>query len=270
MTKSISITLLLGLLLAAAAVADGDKTLENMKGSVSHQIASAAAVPLAVNARISVSDREVAITGPASLAAIDMPDSSQVLVGADSKVQLAAFVPAVVTTANFVVYDGRVRFAVRHPKGAKANYTFQTPTATVGVRGTQGDIAYDPDGALRVNVYEVCNPDAPVVVTAKGGQTYTVAAGQSLVARLVGGVVQAQVEQLTQGLIDQFTGDFGVPQSWDQAKGQVVAYAQNQTTGAVNSVTGGYGGQAVPALGGLFGHKATPSPAPAAHPATCS
>jgi hypothetical protein len=132
------------------------------------------------------------------------------------------------------------------------------------VRGTQGDIGFEDDGSLRVNVYELCDPASPVEVTTKSGQKYTLAAGQSLLARLVNGVVQGQVQSLTQTLIDRFSPDFGVPSSWDQATGQVVDRAQSAATSAVNGATNGIGGEALSNLGGLFGKKkATPSPAPA-------
>jgi len=86
--------------------------------------------------------------------------------------------------------------------------------------------------------------------------------------------VRAQVQQLTQQLINQFSPEFGVPTSWDAAKGQVIAYAQTQ----VNQVTSQIpGSQYVPGgvnVGGLFNHKPkpTPSPSPSASeqkPATC-
>jgi len=193
-----------------------------------------------------------------------LPDSSRVMVGSDTKVQMAFFNQAQIATAKFVVYQGRVRFAVRHPQGAHANYTFSTSTASVGVRGTQGDIEYDSDGSLRVNVYELCDPQLPVVVSVNGGKRFTVAAGQSLFAHIVNGIVQTEIQQLTQQLIGQFAGDFGVPTSWDAAKGEVVGYAG----GAVNNATGGYGNAIVNVVGGLFKKKATPSPSPTV--STCS
>lgn len=248
---------------AAGASAD-DKQLQNKKGIVSYQLPNGKPVPLGVNASIGLADRDFAITGGESLAQIVLPDSSGVLVGADTKVQLGFFNQAQIATANFVVYNGRVRFSVRHPHGAKANYTFKTATASIGVRGTQGDIEYDRDGSLRVNVYELCDPSEPVEVTTKGGKTFAVSAGQSLFAQIVNGVIRTQIGSLTQALISQFSPDFGVPTSWDAAKGEVMAYG----TSAVNGVTGGYGGEVISGITSIFGHKATPSPAPT--PATCN
>ncbi len=133
------------------------------------------------------------------------------------------------------------------------------------MRGTEGDI--DVNGnTLAVNVYEVCDPNLPVTVTTRDGQSFTLTPGQSLVANFVNGVVQAKVQQLTQQMIDQFSPDFGVPTSWDAAKGQVVGYATNQASSAIDNATGGYGSQLAGAVGGLFGHHkaaASPSPPPA-------
>jgi hypothetical protein len=263
------------LVVTAPALAD-DKQLQSQKGSVSYQVPNGKPVPLAVNASIGLADRDYAITGGASLGQVTLPDSSQVMVGSDTKVQLAFFNQAQIASAKFVVYNGKVRFAVRHPKGAKANYTFTTATATVGVRGTEGDIEYSSDGTLRVNVYEVCSANAPVVVTTSGGARYDVNPGQSLLAQTIGGVVQAQVTQLTQQIIDQFSPDFGVPTNWDAATGEIVGYAQSTAASAASSATGGVAGgiagSAVSsALGGLF-HKSQPAPSasPSGATSTCS
>lgn len=262
-------------LAAAPASAGNDETLANMKGQVAYQQGKAAQKPVAPNAKIGLSENDYAITGADSLAAVGLPDSSRVLVGAESKIQLVYFKQAEGTSAKFLVYNGRVRFEVQHPSGAKANYQFSTPTASIAVRGTQGDISTQSDGSVRVNVYEVCDPSLPVEVTTKDGQKFQVVPGQSFFAQYVNGRIQAKVDQLTQQMIDQFSPDFGVPHSWDEAKGQVVAYAQNAATGAVENATGntGIAGQVVSGLGNVFGHKKpTPTPAPSATPAstTCS
>lgn len=255
--------------LAPSSAAD-DRQLQNVKGDVSYQLPNKAPVPIALNASVGLPNQTYAITGTESLGAVILPDSSEVMVGSQSKVELAAFDQTTVANAKFVIYDGKVRFAVRHPKGAQANYTFTTPSGTVAVRGTQGDIAYDGDKSLRVNVYELCDPHQPVRITLAGGRAYDVDAGQSLAVQYVNGVLTAQVQQLTQQLIDQFSPEFGVPTSWDQAKGEVVSYAQNTAAGAINGATGGYGGTIVQGVSGLFGHKSTPKPSPGPTPATCS
>jgi hypothetical protein len=252
---------------AATALPGDDKQLQNVKGSVSYQVPKQPPVAIGLNAVVGIADQSYAITGAQSLGAVILPDSSQVMVGSESKVQLAFFNQAQIANAKFIIYDGRIRFAVRHPKGAHANYVFSTPTASVAVRGTQGDIEQDPSGALRVNVYEVCDPNQPVRVMTKNGATYEVVAGQSFGARIVNGIVHAEVGQLTQQLINQFSPDFGVPTSWDAAKGEVIAYAGNQVA---NAVPGGYGGAIVSGISGIFKKKSTPTPSPVPSPATCS
>jgi FecR protein len=252
-----------------AASAD-DKQLQNVKGNVSYQVPPKAPVPIGVSAIVGISDESYAITGAESLGEVILPDSSQVLVGSQSKVQLAFFNQTQIANAKFVLYDGRIRFAVRHPKGAKANYTFSTPTASVAVRGTQGDIEQDPGGTLRVNVYEVCDPAAPVRITTRNGAVYTVVAGQSFAAQIVNGIVHAEIQQLTQQLIDQFSPEFGVPTSWDAAKGEIIAYAGGQAAGAINNVVPGIGESVVSGLGGLFKKKSSPKPSAVPSPATCS
>ncbi len=255
----------------ATALPADDKQLQNVKGSVSYQLPKQPAVPIGLNAVVGIADQSYAITGAQSLGEVILPDSSQVMVGSQSKVQLAFFNQSQIANAKFVIYDGRIRFEVRHPKGARANYVFSTPTATVAVRGTQGDIEQDPNGAVRVNVYEVCDPNQPVRVTTSTGATYQVIAGQSFAAQIVNGVLRAAVGQLTQQLINQFSPDFGVPTSWDAAKGEVISYASNQAAGTINNaVPGGYGSTIVSGVSGLFKKKSTPAPSAKPSPATCS
>lgn len=245
------------------AAANDAKTLQNLKGAVDYQQPHATPNPLAPRATIALPDRDYTITGADSLAQLTLPEGSRVMIGANSKVELTRFDQAAIAHASFVIVRGQTRFAVIHPAGARADYVFHTSTATISVRGTQGDIGYDPSGTLRVNVYEVCNPALPVEVTTAAGETYTLTAGQSLLAKLVDGVVRVQIERLTQALIDRFSPDFGVPTSWNAAKGAIVSYATNAANGATN----GYAGAIGSAIGGLFGHHARPTPAPT--PSTC-
>lgn len=214
---------LVAALLPAASFAGPDKSVQNMRGSVAYQRPNKAPQPIAAQATIALADQDTTITGDASLAAVTLPDSSQVMVGSDSKVQLAFFNQTSIANAKFVVYQGKYRFTVKHPSGAQANYTFTTPSAQVGVRGTQGDIDVAPDGGLTVNVYDVSDPSLPVVVTANNGQTFVVKKGQTLALQIVNGIVRAQVTQLTQGAIDQFSGDFGVPTNMDELKATILS-----------------------------------------------
>jgi ferric-dicitrate binding protein FerR (iron transport regulator) len=199
-----------------------------MKGSVSYQKPNKAAKPIASQATIALADSDVTITGDDSLAAITLPDSSRVLVGSAAKVQLAFFNQSDIANAKFVIYQGKFRFNVEHPNGASANYTFQTPTAQIAVRGTEGDIGVDQDGTLRVNVYALSNPDLPVQVTTNDGKHFVLNAGQSLLAQFVNGVIQEQVNKLDDQIVDQFSPDFGVPSNWEQLKQTLVDTARSK------------------------------------------
>ncbi|HVA33634.1 MAG TPA: hypothetical protein VNG31_05765, partial [Candidatus Baltobacteraceae bacterium] len=82
----------LGFALGAIAptLAD-DKQLQNVKGSVSYQAPHTTPVSITPKATVGLADQSYAITGAASLGAVILPDSSQIMVGSSSKVQLAYF-----------------------------------------------------------------------------------------------------------------------------------------------------------------------------------
>jgi FecR-like protein len=225
-------TFTLPLIVLAAAIAlpasaDNDKQLQNVKGSVSFQKPNKAAKPLATQATIVLADRDYTITGDQSLAALTLPDSSRVLIGSTTKVQMAFFNQAKTANAKFIIFNGRTRFQVQHPTGAKANYIFQTPTGSIAVRGTEGDIGVE-NGQLTVNVYEVSDPALPVQVSLTNGQTLTVPPGKSLVANYVNGQIQAQVQNLTDQMVNEFSPDFGLPTNWAQLKQTLINEAKSK------------------------------------------
>lgn len=188
----------------SASTAGGDKTLQNIKGSVTYGASETPTNPLALHSSATLSDNDYASTGADSQATIALPDSSKLLMGQNSRVQMQSFdVISGVNTAKFVVV-GKVRFAVEHPAGAQANYQFTTATGQIAVRGTIGDIAAGPNN-LQVSVYAVSNPALPVQVTLVNGQVFTLAAGQSLVATGVAGAVTATVGSTTSSLSSTFS-----------------------------------------------------------------
>lgn len=213
--------------LALPASADNDKQLQNVKGSVSFQKPNKAAKPLAAQATIVLADRDYTITGNQSLAALTLPDSSRVMIGSQTKVQLAFFNQAQTATAKFIIFNGRTRFQVQHPNGVRANYTFQTPTASIAVRGTEGDIGVE-NGQLTVNVYDVSDPSLPVQVSLTNGQVFTLPPGKSLAASYVNGQIQATVQNLTDQMVNQFSPDFGVPANWAQLKQTIINQARSK------------------------------------------
>ena len=195
---------------AATAVSGEDKILVNVRGDVSyvtyaeggstHQLAQSASIPLA--------DDDVARTGAHSMGAIVLPDSSRIVLASDTAVKLDSF-NAVDASAHFVVANGKMRFRVEHPQGAKANYTFTTPTGNIAVRGTEGDISVDAFDGVRVNVYQA---SVPVQVTMLTGENFAIPAGQKIWMRWQSGTLVGKVLPLTQAEIDRFS-ELGPPPS---------------------------------------------------------
>jgi hypothetical protein len=260
--RALAIALIaVSLMLPAAAGATSDKQLQNVKGSVSYQRGSAATRAVAPDATVVLSDKDTAITGEQSQAAVTLADSSRVTMASDTRVQLAFFNQAETTKAKFLIYEGKTRFKVEHPSGHRANYTFVTPTASIAVRGTEGDIGVDGKN-LTVNVYGLSDPNLPVVVTTNDGKQFVLKAGQQLLAKWIDGKIQTTVDALTQQALAQFD-ELGAPVSnW------AAAVASLPVVGSVAGNVPGAGNL----LGSLFGHRnntssangASPSPSPCA------
>lgn len=221
-----------------ASPASTDKTLTATAGTVTYGAQANPTTQAALNTGITLSDNDWTQTAADGRANIGLPDSSIVLIGTSTRVQMRSFDNASTpTTANFYVV-GKVRFTVKHPAGAQANYTFQTATGQIAVRGTVGDInaLEGPGGApggLQVNVYALSNPALPVQVTITAtGQTFALAAGQSLIATAVGGAVTASVTGLTQSLTSPFS-EFGAANTTGAAAG---------AAGAAGGAAGGTAG----------------------------
>ncbi|MHB8462126.1 MAG: FecR domain-containing protein [Vulcanimicrobiaceae bacterium] len=199
------LTLLLVITMALPSVARSNKELQSIQGRVAYQAPGEAVRPIALKAAIVLADRDVAITASNSLAALSLPDSSRVLLGSNTRVLLSFFHQTTIANAKFVIYQGITRFTVQHPKGARANYTFQTPTAQIAVRGTVGDIFVD-SARLQINIYSLGDPTLPVRVTLVNGNVYFIHAGQSFISTNAGATIStAHVVALTSSLTLPFT-----------------------------------------------------------------
>jgi len=196
----------------AAAPGTMDKRLASVKGWVSYEGPNQHPDVLVPHSSVLLSDRDYAMTGLASLGTVTLPDSSVVTIGSTTKVQLVAFEQAAVTKADFIIVGGSMRFSVHHPQGAAANYTFDTPTLQIAVRGTEGDISVDGQ-ETHVNVYELSDPSLPVQVTVKKtGRRYTLPPGKTLAAHLDDrGRTIAELRDLSRSELVPFTGEFGQP-----------------------------------------------------------
>jgi len=258
---------LLAILCAAPLLvcADGNKQLQNVRGTVSYEHGKTSKHALAQSATIVLGDSDFAITGDSSIGAVVLPESSRVTMGSDTRVQLAFFNQIQSTNAKFIIYQGTTRFKIEHPNGKPANYTFQTPTAQIAVRGTEGDIGVDGRD-LTVNVYGLTDPNLPVVVTTEDGKKYALKAGQHLLASWVNGRIQTTINVLTDQAMSQFA-ELGAPVSdWQSA-------AQNLGDTIAGSVVppGIAGG--LSALGGFLHrsrNNAAATPAPSASPTPCA
>jgi len=213
-----SCVILAGVLALAASgrapAQTGEKALANLHGAVTYlAYPDGAEHAVAPAASILLHDDDVAKTGDASMGAIELPDSSRVLLGSDTTIKLDAF-DAAGAQAHFVVFNGKLRFRVEHPQGAKADYTFTTPTGTIAVRGTEGDISADPVDGVRVNVYHLSDPSLPVHVTMLDGTQFDVPAGQKLWMRWERGKLVGKVLPLTKAEIQRFS-EFGPPTTID-------------------------------------------------------
>ncbi len=260
------LTVLFALLPVVASPADTDKTLQNVKGTVTYGADATPKTPLAIKANATLNNNDYAATGANSLATITLPDSSQIEMASNSSVQMVSFNTTDIAHARFVVV-GKMRFTVNHPAGAKADYTFSTATGQIAVRGTVGDIAANPSG-LQVNVYALSNPTLPVQVTLVNGQVFTLAAGQSLVATAAAaGAVTASVTGVTQTMFTPFSelgapvnaGSLGITSTVTGAATGAVGGAAGATTAIVG---GGIAAAAAATTISNNNTKPTPSPTP--------
>jgi len=260
------ITALIALLPVVASPADSDRTLQNVKGTVSY--GPAGAKPLAPKASTTLSDNDRAATGADSLATLTLPDSSQIEMGSNSQLTMQSFSQTDVAHAKFLVV-GKMRFTFNHPAGAKADYQFSTSTGQIAVRGTVGDIFANPAGGLQVNVYALSTPSLPVQVTLVNGQVFTLAAGQSMVVTAAAGAVTASVTSVSQTMFTPFSelgapvnaGSFGITGAAAGAGG--AAAGAGATTGIVAGAVGAAAaGTAIVTANNAASPSAAPSTAP--------
>lgn len=147
----------LALTCVSIAAADQGFVVQRISGHVAYQRSSAEHQEPIVG-ELLVRPRGYALTQAQSMAAIDLPDSSVVSIGASSRVGLGAFQRnALGSRESMTIYDGAVHFSVRHPKGARSNYTFVTPVSEIAVRGTEGIIVARGDETIIACVHGTTN-----------------------------------------------------------------------------------------------------------------
>ena len=206
--RLIAVVAIIASLLPLNSSANDDKVLQNVKGVVRYETGGTAAHDVAPKAMVAVGDHDIVSTGTVSLGSLTMPDSSVILLGQQTRVEVSGFRASdVENSATFVVYDGKTRFDVHHPSGAKANYIFKTPVGEIGVRGTYGDISVDPQDGMRLNVYTA---SAPVTLDTIYGEHFSLKGGEKVWVRWQNGKLVGRQTVLSKAEVDRFA-EFGPP-----------------------------------------------------------
>ena len=171
---------LLVALWASFAWADG--TITHLSGAVSVQTADGKTIPGAAGVKVGVGD--TVITGAGGYARLAMTDGGEMVLRPDSQLKIERYnfaqgAPAEDSFA-FSMLKGGMR-AISGLVGKRGNvdaYRFTTPTATVGIRGTQYDarICAANCGALADGTYLAVQFGAIQATNPKG--SLAVAAGQ--------------------------------------------------------------------------------------------
>ena len=262
---------------SAPSIAAAEKQLQSLKGSVAYS-SNGTTRPLGLHASITLNDNDWALTGSNSMGGIILPDTSRVILGSNTNVKVETFSQAAVASAKFYIYSGKVRFKVEHPSGARANYTFSTPTAQIAVRGTEGDVSVDASNNVQINVYQLSNPSLPVQVTLTNGQVFTLAAGQSLTISAAAGVITGTVSAVSQSAFQPFS-QFGAPSNatsfgitssvGDVTAATTVTATTAAAAGALTTLAGAIIGTfvvntIVHTVQGITSHSSAPPPAPPA------
>jgi hypothetical protein len=166
-------------LLAAPGWASDDTVLVRVLGGVGYTMGADQPYN-AITGQQLLEDGYFAVTRPHAQGMLLLPDSSQVGLGANTTIQVSAFQRASEGDGSIIALtrDGSaVRFNVKHPKGAHANYTFVTPSTNIAVRGTSGLIY--TGGGRDIIVCLDCSAHTLVVKTADG-KAYELTTGQML------------------------------------------------------------------------------------------
>jgi hypothetical protein len=172
---ALSFLAVLGIMIVPVSSETGDKQLARVKGIVGYQTDTSAFK--AIFGRQDLPDQAYAITKSNGQAVLTMPDSSEIDIGENTKVQIGQFNAASTGQSNVIaLQNGALHFNIRHPAGGKSNYTFTTATSQIAVRGTE---AFLIAGAQGTQV--VCVSCAAGDVTVQvGGQSISVVTGQTL------------------------------------------------------------------------------------------
>ena len=169
--RALAATLAVLVCASAAGAQPAANQLARVKGDVHYGTPAKALL-----GRIDVPDDTRVATAFHAAAEVTFPDSSVVQIGDNTDVSVGR-------GRLISLTRGALRFTIRHPGGAAANYTFVTPTSQMAVRGT---LAYLVTGPAGDQIYCVECAPGDVAVSA-AGETYGVLSGQTLNVRRRGG-----------------------------------------------------------------------------------
>lgn len=175
-----------------------DKTLQRVRGTVGYQTAANGSFT-PVFGKYTLPDDNFAVTRAASAAVLLMPDSSLISLGENTAVQVGAFdTSATGPGSTITINGGSLRFDIKRPQGATANYHFVTTSSQIAIRGTIGLISL-VNNVTTVGCLE-CQAGS-LTVTTSAGQTFTLLTGQFLTVSATGAVVTGT---LTSTIISTF------------------------------------------------------------------
>lgn len=148
-------------------------------GTVTYQTATTAQLERVTGTQI-VSGDSLVSTGPASEGVLVYPDSSRVILGAGTTVQVGRFSSTAghvaSTTVRIPQTGGVVRFDVNHASSGESDYVFATSLASITVRGTSALLS---DG-IGGDTLTCLSCEAGDVVAHLHGSDYAVLTGETL------------------------------------------------------------------------------------------
>ena len=148
-------------------------------GTVTYQTASTAPLERVTGTQI-VSRDSLVSTGPASQGVLVYPDSSRIVLGAGTTVQVGRFASGAghmaSTTLRIPPGGGVVRFDVNHAAAGESNYVFTTSLASITVRGTSALLS---DGIAGDTLTCLLCEGGDVVARLRGND-YAVLTGETL------------------------------------------------------------------------------------------
>jgi len=245
-----------------------------MKGSVGYKTDAAAQVKPIAGKQV-LPDEAFAVTQMRSIADLNMPDSSVITIGEATEVQVGAFNSAVPAGSKITLKNGALKFSIKHPTGAQANYQFITPTSSIGVRGTEGFLVVGNNGTQLVCLACAAG-DVTLTVTATGittglvtGQVLTITGTPAAATSVVGTTSNLNTPAVNQfsnganpfGNAAQITNPTGAT-SGTSLGSTAAAAAPAEASAAVSATTAAVATAAVGGLAVAVSQRTPPLPSP--------